>query len=415
MLFRKSHRFLALMIACLLLSSCVGKTDLNKKSDKTNSVMQEKPVSVSEEELNEINEFMSYFMTFPVIWDFDQRDMSGAVDYFAQKWVWADVTDLEYDAEAKVFYANADDFAEKMGRYFVMSDNAFERIDEETQQGKIKICANNDLPWGFSFRIDMAEEREGAYFVHGYNAEITENPSRKDDELFIGSKADPFLEFNAVIVRDKSDGKLRLKELDGLEDGPGVKLNVSEISDADMEELKEFTEIFSQGPVLEQFNLNNLTGVFDFAAQVILQTNPEVVRETDDGRCVVQLSELISFMEQYFYLPKGFEKHLPKEGEGNDGYPCLAKNGVVFIKNENISGFELRPDSPVVQNDRHLRYGAYNVNAEKLRDELVAEGTASSAIETAVKEQYPFELVVIRAVRGTDGKLRLLYFMPYYL
>ena len=34
---------------------------------------------------------MNYFMTFPVIWDFDQQSMSGAVDYFAQKWVWTDI------------------------------------------------------------------------------------------------------------------------------------------------------------------------------------------------------------------------------------------------------------------------------------------------------------------------------------
>ena len=50
-----------------------------------------------------------------------------------------------------------------------------------------------------------------------------------------------------------------------------------------------------------------------------------------------------------------------------------------------------------------LRYCVYNMNAEKLRNELAAEGTASSAIKPAVKEQYPFELVAIRAVRGTDG------------
>ena len=415
MLVWKRHYFLVMMIVCLTLSSCAGKPDLDKSADETASVMQEKSVSVSEEEFNEINEFMSCFLTFPVIWDFDQQDMSGAVDYYAQKWVWTDVTDLEYDAETESFYANASDFAEKMGRYFVMPDNAFKRIDEEAQQGKIKICANNDLPWGFSFRIDMAEEREGAYFVHGYNAEISENPSRKDDELFIGSKADPFLEFNAVIVRDKADGELRLKELDGLEGGPGVKLNVLEISDAEMEELKEFTEIFSQGAILERFNLNNLTGVFDFAAQKILQTKPEVVRETDDGRFVVSFYELISFMEKYFYLPKGFEKCLPMEGEGKEGYPCLVKDGIAFIKREDTLGFELRPDSPVVQNDRHFRYGVYNVNAEMLRKELVAGGVDPSAIETAIKKQYPFELAVIRAVRGTDGKLRLLYFMPYYL
>ena len=139
MLVWKRHYFLVMMIVCLTLSSCAGKPDLNKSADETASVMQEKSVSVSEEEYNEINEFMSYFLTFPVIWDFDQQDMSGAVDYYAQKWVWTDVTDLEYDAETESFYANASDFAEKMGRYFVMPDNAFKRIDEEAQQGKIKI------------------------------------------------------------------------------------------------------------------------------------------------------------------------------------------------------------------------------------------------------------------------------------
>ena len=34
---------------------------------------------------------------------------------------------------------------------------------------------------------------------------------------------------------------------------------------------------------------------------------------------------------------------------------------------------------------------------------------------TAKKEQYPFELAVIKAMRDKYGKLRLLYFKPYYL
>ena len=373
-------------------------------------------IQVNDGEFNEIYEFMNYFMTFPVVWDFDQQNMSGAVDYFAQKWVWTDVTDLEYDVEANAFSADAGDFAEKMGQYFVMSDSAFRSIEEMTAQGRIKICADVNLPWfwGFSFRIDKIEVKEGVYYIRGYNAEVSENPYRNDDILLLGAYTDPFLEFNAVLVRDEEDGKLRLKELDGLKNGPGHKANVSQISDAEMKKIVEFAEIFLGGPVLEQYDVNNLSGVFDFAATKILETNPGAVRETDDGHCVVPLSVLTSYVDQHFYLPKGYEKCLPKE-EGKNVYPCLAEDGVIFLKKENKEHFDIRSDLPVIQNGRYYRFGVYNVNAENLRSKLVSEGKDLSTINSIVKEQYPFELAVLCAVRGADGKLRLLYFTPYYL
>ena len=385
--------------------------------DETTSSMQEELISVSEKEYNEIYEFMQEFMVFPVIWDFDQEHMSGAVDYFAQKWAWTDVTDLEYDAAAQAFYVNADEFAEEMGRYFVMSDSALKSIDDKAPQGKFKIYVDGYLPWfwGFSFGIDRVEEKDGTYLVHGYNAEDTGNRIRTDDALIYGGSTDPFLEFNAVIVREEKDGRLRLKELDGLESGPGSKVNVSQISDAEMKELLEFAEIISEGPVLEQYDVNNLAGVFDFAAQKILQTNPKAIREMDDGRCVVPLSELMSYMEQHFYLPRGFEKCLPKEGEGKNAYPCLAEDGVVFLKKENAEGFDLRADLPVTQNERYYRFGVFNLNAETLRSELAADGKDLTTIDSAVEERYPFELAILGVVRGADGKLRLLFFKPYYL
>ena len=415
MLLRKSFRYFVLVLFCLMLLSCTGKDDFDRESEKTTSVLQEKPISVSEDKFNEINEFMREFMVFPVICDFDQQDMSGAVDFFAQKWVWMDITAMEYDAESKAFYISASEFVEKMGQYFVMSDSALKSIDRKALQGRIKICADMDLPWGFDYIIDQAKERDGAYFIHGRNAEVTETSSLNNDELFIGSNEKPFLEFNAVIVRDERDGKFRLKELSGLKNGPGRKINVSEISDAEMKELTEFAQVYLQGPILEGFDLNDLTVVFDFSTQKILQTKPEVVGETDEGRCIVPLSELISFMEQCFYLPKGFEKCLPREGEGKDGYPCLANDGVAFIRHEGAAGVDLRADTPVIQNEVHYRFGVYNVAAEALKKELAAEGNSVTDIDTAVKEQFPFELAVIRAVRCTDGKLRLVYIMPYYL
>ena len=232
--------------------------------------------------------------------------------------------------------------------------------------------------------------------------------------MLLGAYTDPFLEFNAVLVRDEEDGKLRLKELDGLKNGPGHKANVSQISDAEMKKIVEFAEIFLGGPVLEQYDVNNLSGVFDFAATKILETNPGAVRETDDGHCVVPLSVLTSYVDQHFYLPKGYEKCLPKE-EGKNVYPCLAEDGVIFLKKENKEHFDIRSDLPVIQNGRYYRFGVYNVNAENLRSKLVSEGKDLSTINSIVKEQYPFELAVRCAVRGADGKLRLLYFTPYYL
>ncbi|MBP5669217.1 MAG: hypothetical protein J6X14_02800 [Lachnospiraceae bacterium] len=109
-------------------------------------------------------------------------------------------------------------------------------------------------------------------------------------------------------MRDENDGKLRLKELKGLENGPGRKVNVSEVSDDVSMELADFAKFFAEGPVLE--------------------------------------------------------------------------------------GFRVRTDPPVVQNDRYYFYGAYIEDAE---------------------QQSPFDLVVLKAVRGGDGKLRLLYFKPYGL
>ena len=370
---------------------------------------------VSDEEYNEICQFMNYFMTFPVAWDFDQQDMSGAVDYFAQKWVWTDVTDLEYDAEENAFSVDADVFAEKMGQYFVMSDSALKSMEGKAQQGRLKIYADKYLPWfwGFSFRFDIVDQRNGGYYVHGYNAEITENRARNDGTLLLGGNTDPFHEFSAVIVRDEGDGKLRLKELKGLENGPGHKANVSQLSDGEMKELADFASEYYGGPILEKYDLNDLSGVFDFAAQKILQTNPGAVREMDDGRCIVPLSELLNYVEQHFYLPKGYEKCLPMERK--DVYPCLAEDGVIFLKHENADGFNLRLDPPTIQNERYYSFGVYNVDAETYRAKLAAEGKDSTAIETAVAEKYPFELAVLCAVRGEDGRLRLLYFMPYYL
>ncbi len=34
-------------------------------------------------------------------------------------------------------------------------------------------------------------------------------------------------------------------------------------------------------------------------------------------------------------------------------YPCLAEDGVIFLKKENVEGFRIRTDPPVVQNDRY--------------------------------------------------------------
>ena len=396
-------------------------SDVPVGTDKTIDPRQEgdkkERISVSEREYGEIYEFMQEFMTFPVIWDFDQQNMSGAVDYFGQKWVWTDVTDLEYDAEAKAFYVSANDFVEKMGQYFVLSDSARKAIEEKSRQGKFEICADNYLPWfwGFSFGIDRVEVKEGIYYVHGYNAEITENRARNSDIMLIGGNTDPFLEFNAVMVRDEEDGRFRLKELDGLKYGPGRKVNVTQISDAERMELVEFAELFTEGSVFEQYDLNDLAGVFDFAAQKILQTHPEAVREGDDGCCVVSLSELMSFMEQHFYLPKGFEKCLPREGDGTDAYPCLGKDGVMFLKKEVAEGFNLRSDLPVIQNERYYSFGVFNVDAESLRSKLAAEGKDLTTINTAVEEQYPYELAVFAAVRGKDGRLRLLFFESYDL
>ena len=412
---RRGFLQLALVLSCFMVSACTGKTDLDKKSDKTTSIMPEKFINISEEEYQEIKEFMNYFMTFPVIWDFDQQDMSGAVDYFAQKWVWTDITGLEYDAEGKAFYVSASDFAEAMGRHFVMSDSALKLIDEKAMQGRYKICADayQSWSWGFSFEIDQAEEKEGAYYVHGYNAEVTESLPHIGDEYIIGNKADPFVEFSAVIERDKKDRRLRLRELDGLKNGPGREVNVSEVSDDAMAELTEFAEVFSEDAVLEGFDINDLTGVFDFATQKISQKKPEVVRELEDGCLIIPLSELKEFMDQYFYLPKGYEKCLAKEGKGI--FPCIAEDGVIFQKKEDADRYVLRADPPTVQNGKYYSYGVYNVNAETLRNELVSKGKDSVTIATVIQEQYPFELVTIKAVRGVDGKLRLLYFKPYYL
>ena len=409
MLLRKGFRCFALLLSCLVLSSCAGKNNYDRESEKSSSVMQEKSISISDEEFTEIREFMNCFMIFPVIWDFDQQNISGAVDYFAQKWVWTDVSDLEYDAENKAFYVLTSDFTEKMGQYFVLSDDALRQIEGKAWQGKIKICADMELSWGFSFGIDRVEERYGAYFVHGCNTEVMEKFSRMGDEFIMGGNADPFFEFNAVIVRNEKDGKLRLRELNGLKNGPGRKANVLEVSDTMKRELADFLKVFAEGSVLESFDINDLTDTFDFAAQKILNTNPEAVRVLDDGRCVVSFSELKDFMDRYFYLPKGYEKCLPEEGKGI--YPCLSKEGVIFLKNENAIGFELRTDPPVVQNDQFYFYGAYNMDAEALREKLTAEGKDLSVI----KDLYPFELVVIKAIRGVDGKLRLLYFKSHYL
>ena len=84
---RKVFQCFILVLSCFVLSACTGKKELDEKSEKTPLIMQEKSISVSEEEFKEIKEFMNYFMVFPVIRDFDQQDMSEAVDYYAQKWV----------------------------------------------------------------------------------------------------------------------------------------------------------------------------------------------------------------------------------------------------------------------------------------------------------------------------------------
>ena len=372
-------------------------------------------IDVTDGEYDEIYDFMNYFMTFPVIWDFDQQNMSGAVDYFAQKWVWTDVTDLEYDADANAFSVDANIFAEKMGQYFVMSDSALKSINEKAAQGKLKIYADNNLPWfwGFSFGFDLAEKRDGGYYVHGYNAEITENRAKIDGALLLDANTDPFLEFSAMITRDEGDGKLRLKELSGLENGPGRKANVTQLSDGEMKELADFASEYFSGSILERYDVNDLSGVFDFAAQKILQTNPGAVREMDDGRCIVPLSELLNYVKQHFYLPKGYEKCLPMEGK--EVYPCLSEDGVMFLKHENAESVELRLDLPTIQNERYYSVGVYNVDAETYRAKLAAEGKDRAAIETAVAEKYPFELAVICAVRDEYGKLRLLYYVPYYL
>ena len=353
----------------------------------------ENPVTVSDEELSEIYDFMNYFMTFPVVWDFNQQSMSGAVDYFTQKCVWTDVSAMEYDAEAHAFYVTADDFAKEMGQYFVMSDSALKSIEAKATEGKLKICTDNSLAWfwGFSFGIDRVEKKDGVYYVHGYNAEVTENPARNADALRLGGYSDPFLEFDAVVARDEGDGKLRLKELNGLKSGPGRKANVSQLSDADMKELADFASVYMSGPILEQYDLNDLSFVYDFAAQKILQMNPDVVRKMDDGRCIVPFSELLGFMEQHFYLPKGYEKCLPKEGEGQADQPYLTGDNVVFLPRESAKETVLRVDLPTIQNERYYSFGVYNDSKE------------------------PFELAVLAAVRGEDGKLRLLYFVPYDL
>ena len=420
MLLKKGFQSVALMAvllaACLWMSACSDGKKPVRGSVEATSVVQEgaekgqttesekesagqektgETTSITQGEGNSVNDeiyaFMQEFMVFPVIWDFDQQDMSGAVDYFAQKWVWTDVTAMEYDAERKAYYVNFKDFIEEMGQYFVLPPSYQWREGVSINAG-MWLVADLEMPWGFDFVIDQVEERDGAYYVHGRNAEVTENPTRASDAFIIGSNTEPFLEFDAVIVRDENDGKLRLRELKGLENGPGRKVNVSEVSDDVSKELADFAKFFAEGPVLEGFDVNDLTCVFDFSAQKILQTKPEAVKELDDGRCIVALSELTGFMDQYFYLPKGYEKSLPKEEEGV--YPCLAEDGVIFLKKEIEEGFEVRTDPPAVQNNRYYFYGAYIEDAE---------------------QQSPFDLVVIKAARGEDGKLRLLYFKPYDL
>ena len=159
---RKGLQCFVLVFSCFVLSACTEKKKLDEKNEKTPLIMQ---------------------------------DMSEAVDYYAQKWVWTDITGLEYDAEDKVFYVLANDFAEEMGRYFVMSDSTLKSIDENAIQGRIKICADayQTWSWGFSFEIDQAEEKEGAYYIHGYNMEVTERLPRIGDEYIIGNKTDHFV------------------------------------------------------------------------------------------------------------------------------------------------------------------------------------------------------------------------------
>ncbi|MBR4606318.1 MAG: hypothetical protein IKO41_08870 [Lachnospiraceae bacterium] len=65
---RKVFQCFILVLSCFVLSAC---TEKKKLDEKTALIMQEKSISVSEEEFKEIKEFMNYFMVFPVIRDFD--------------------------------------------------------------------------------------------------------------------------------------------------------------------------------------------------------------------------------------------------------------------------------------------------------------------------------------------------------
>ena len=122
----------------------------------------ENPVTVSDEELSEIYDFMNYFMTFPVVWDFNQQSMSGAVDYFTQKCIWTDVSAMEYDAEAHAFYVNADDFAKEMGQYFVMSDSALKSIDAKAIPKVVwQRLSLRERQGGFAY------EKEIYFYDHG--------------------------------------------------------------------------------------------------------------------------------------------------------------------------------------------------------------------------------------------------------
>lgn len=142
-----------------------------------------------------------------------KRIISCAVDYFAQKWVWTDVTDLEYDAEENAFSVDADVFAEKMGQYFVMSDSALKSMEGKTQQGRLKIYADKYLPWlwGFSFRFDIVDQRNGGYYVHGYNTEIKENRARNDSTAIETAVAEKYpFELAVLCAVRGEDGRLRL-------------------------------------------------------------------------------------------------------------------------------------------------------------------------------------------------------------